>query len=373
MRQALVSETDPVDAAAVSKFIDGIYACVIDRGRWSEVLEALCRSIGGCAASLNIHNLATRAPELLVEHGTDPMASRAYEATYASLNPLIDTTLLYVPPGQVDTLYRTVDVAAFRRSRFYREWVAPQGWGDWLGCVLIRTTASLAMLAVSRAETDGPFGPRDVEFVRLLAPHLQRATMLSRVFDDQDAQRDGLSALVDRIRAPAFLINPSGMVAFANAAGEQLLAGGSVLQVRDRRLTACDGETRRRLAETLSAEADAPVCLIIGPPQDRRLLWVAPASAASGGHAIVLMTSREDELPLPGPLLVEAFGLTAAEIRVLVALLKRRTMAEIARDLGITPRTAKAHLQHLFEKTGTRRQADLLAEVMTLVPPIRVF
>ncbi|THD64996.1 helix-turn-helix transcriptional regulator [Phenylobacterium sp.] len=373
MDHAVVSGTDPVDAAAVSALIDGVYACVLDRGRWPGVLESLCHEIGGCAASLNIHNLATRVPELLVEHGTDPVASRAYVETYAGLNPLIDAILLYIPPGQVDTVYRTADLPAFRRSRFYREWVGPQAWGDWLSCVLIRTTSSLAMLAVARRERDGPFSPQDVEFVRLLAPHLQRATMLSRVFDDRDAKREGLSALVDRIRAPAFLVNPAGTVAFVNAAGEQLLAEGSVLQARDGRLTPCDGDTRRRFAEALYAEAGAPVSLVFGPPQDRRLLWVAPASAASGGHSIVLVTSREDDLPLPGPLLVEAFGLTAAEIRVLVALLKRRTMAEIAQDLGITPRTAKAHLQHLFEKTGTRRQADLLAEVMALVPPISVF
>jgi DNA-binding CsgD family transcriptional regulator/PAS domain-containing protein len=368
-----VPENLLIDPAEMSALIDRVYACVLDRGRWAGVLETLCPLIGGCAASLNVHNLITGAPELLVEHGTDPAASESYVRTYARINPLIDATLLYTPPGAVNAIYRVVDMEDFRRSRFYREWVAPQGWGDWLGCVLIRTTSSLAMLNVSRMERDGPYGDAELALVRLLAPHIERATALGRVFDERSAERAGLSALVGRIRAPAFLVDAAGRVAFANASGEQLLGEGSVFQDHGGALVAADPAARRLLAEAFAEGRISPAMAVVGPPDDRRVLAVIPPSAESGGHGIVLVTSREAELPLPGPLLVEAFGLTAAEIRVLVALFKRRTLAQIAGDLGVTQRTAKAHLQHLFEKTGTRRQADLLAEVLTLVPPISIF
>ncbi|THD65934.1 helix-turn-helix transcriptional regulator [Phenylobacterium sp.] len=368
-----MSEDLLIDQAEMSALIDRIYACVLDRDRWAGVLETLCPLIGGCAASLNVHNLVTGAPELLVEHGTDPAASESYVETYGRINPLIDATLLYTPPGTVNAMYRVVDMEDFRRSRFYREWVAPQGWGDWLGSVLIRTTASLAMLNVARMERDGPYSDPDLALVRLLTPHFERATALGRVFDVGTAERAGLSALVGRIRAPAFMVDAAGRIAFANASGEQLLAQGSVFQDHGASLVAVDAAARRVLGEAFSEGRILPAMAVVGPPDDRRMLSVIPPSAESGGHGIVLITAREAELPLPGPLLVEAFGLTAAEIRVLVALFKRRTLAQIAGDLGVTQRTAKAHLQHLFEKTGTRRQADLLAEVLSLVPPISVF
>jgi DNA-binding CsgD family transcriptional regulator len=281
--------------------------------------------------------------------------------------------MLYTPPGQVNALYQVVDLEEYRRTRFFREWVAPQGWGDWIGCVLIRTTASLAMLNIARQERDGAYGEAELELMRLLTPHLQRATALGRVFDHGSAERAGFSALVGRIRAPAFLAEPNGRVAFANAAGERLLAEGSMFQDHDGVLAPVDPAARRLLAEALADREATLATAIVGPPDDRRVLSIVPPSAESGGHCIVLVTSREADLPLPGPLLVEAFGLTAAEIRVLVALFKRRTLAQIADDMGVTQRTTKAHLQHLFEKTGTRRQADLLAEVLSLVPPISIF
>jgi DNA-binding CsgD family transcriptional regulator len=357
----------------MSALIDRIYACVLDRDRWADVLETLCSRVGGCAASLNIHSLGSRTPDLLVEHGTDPAASASYTQTYGRINPLIDAALLYTPPGQVSAIYQVVDMEEYRRTRFFREWVAPQGWGDWMGCVLIRTAGSLAMLNIARMERDGPYGEAELETLRLLTPHLQRATALGRVFDHSTAERAGFSALVGRIRAPAFLVEPGGRVAFANAAGERLLAEASMFQDHDGVLTPVDPAARRLLADAFAQGEASLATAVVGPPDDRRVLSIVPPSVESGGHCIVLVTSREAELPLPGPLLVEAYGLTGAEIRVLVALFKRRTLAQIADDLGVTQRTTKAHLQHLFEKTGTRRQADLLAEVLSMVPPISIF
>ena len=44
------------------------------------------------------------------------------------------------------------------------------------------------------------------------------------------------------------------------------------------------------------------------------------------------------------------------------------TLREAASRLGITYNTARAHLRAIFAKTGTTRQAELLALVQTLVP-----
>jgi DNA-binding CsgD family transcriptional regulator len=46
------------------------------------------------------------------------------------------------------------------------------------------------------------------------------------------------------------------------------------------------------------------------------------------------------------------------------------TVAETAQDLGISLNTAKTHLARIFSKTGAARQADLIALVNRLVPPI---
>ena len=372
MRMARV-EADRLGPQAISEIIDDIYRCVLDRTHWVGVLERLTPFVGCCAASLNVHDLTSRTPELLVEVGTRPEASQSYLEVYGAINPLIDATLLYLGEGEVRTLYDTVDLAEYQCSRFYREWVAPQGWGDWMGCLLVRRSTSLAMLSLARLDRDGPYLASEVERMRLFMPHVQRATMLGRLFEHSAAERAGMATLVDRIRVAAFLVEPSGRISFVNRLGEALLADGLVLRESNRMLTALDSSVQKMLTAALTGDAGTPQMTLVATQGGKRVLSILPPSDESGGYAVVMVATPEAELPLPGPMLAQAYGLTMAEIRVLTALLKRGSLGQIAVDLGVTQRTVRAHLQKLFEKTGTRRQSDLIAEVLALAPPMRMF
>ena len=360
--------------AELSATIDDIYACILEPHRWVGVLKRLCDRIEGCAASLNVIGLESRDAALLVEHGTDPKRSASYVNTYARLNPLVETALLHMAEGETRTLYESVDLAHYRRSRFYEEWVSPQGWGDWMGGVLIRTTESLAIVAVARAESRGPYSDGDRAYLALLAPHLRRATRIGRLFGELDAQRSGLAALVEGIQASAFLLDASGRIAYANSLGERALAEGDFVRAPRRVLGLVDAEGQRRLNAILACPSSAtPVMAAVSGPSGKRIVSIMPASDATGGHVVVILNAMEIDLPLFGPFLAETYGLTSAEIRVLIGLLKRRTLPEMATEFGVTTRTIKAHLQKLFEKTGAKRQADLVGEVLGLMPAMRLF
>jgi DNA-binding CsgD family transcriptional regulator len=58
------------------------------------------------------------------------------------------------------------------------------------------------------------------------------------------------------------------------------------------------------------------------------------------------------------------FGLTDAESGVAAEILKGDGRLAAARRLGISDTTAKTHLSNIFEKTGTRRQAELVRLIL---------
>ena len=58
--------------------------------------------------------------------------------------------------------------------------------------------------------------------------------------------------------------------------------------------------------------------------------------------------------------LARLYQLTASEVRVLAAVIATGSVEDLANRLGITRATVKTHLNHLFAKTGTRRQSDLI-------------
>jgi len=59
----------------------------------------------------------------------------------------------------------------------------------------------------------------------------------------------------------------------------------------------------------------------------------------------------------------EDHGLTPAETRVLSALTSGKGLAAVARKLGISRSTVHSHLDKIFQKTGTNRQAELVGLV----------
>jgi DNA-binding CsgD family transcriptional regulator len=67
--------------------------------------------------------------------------------------------------------------------------------------------------------------------------------------------------------------------------------------------------------------------------------------------------------------LADAFGLTPAEARVLARLGQGESIDAAAAAIGVARTTVKTHLARILSKTGTHRQADLVALVGRLATP----
>jgi DNA-binding CsgD family transcriptional regulator len=68
--------------------------------------------------------------------------------------------------------------------------------------------------------------------------------------------------------------------------------------------------------------------------------------------------------PLPTQAAGETLGLTPAEASIAEQLKAGRSVAQICQSLNIRETTVRTHLRHLFQKTQTRRQAELVAHLL---------
>jgi DNA-binding NarL/FixJ family response regulator len=73
-----------------------------------------------------------------------------------------------------------------------------------------------------------------------------------------------------------------------------------------------------------------------------------------------LLSRLSADDPRQGGTVGPVAALTPQENRVLQECLIGQSNKEIARALGITEQTVKIHLQHIYQKLGVRRRADLL-------------
>lgn len=68
-----------------------------------------------------------------------------------------------------------------------------------------------------------------------------------------------------------------------------------------------------------------------------------------------------DSIGTDATTLSASYGLTPAEARIALALVEGKQLAQIAADFDISRTTVAFHLRNIFQKTGTSRQAELVA------------
>jgi DNA-binding CsgD family transcriptional regulator len=97
-----------------------------------------------------------------------------------------------------------------------------------------------------------------------------------------------------------------------------------------------------------------------------RLAWIDIVRP----RAILFITDPEEAAIVRRESLRQDFGLTPAEAGFTREVLKADGLQAAADRLGISLTTARTHLAHVFDKTGTRRQAELVRLILQSQPTI---
>jgi DNA-binding CsgD family transcriptional regulator len=122
-------------------------------------------------------------------------------------------------------------------------------------------------------------------------------------------------------------------------------------------------DARRRLLDGLRQRLakEGSLVLLRGDDEQPLIAHLAAGSEGATNHRAVSLTDLHD-VPVPHEdTLRVVFDLTPAEARLAQGITRGDTLEEIAISLGIKMPTARTQLAAVFAKTGTRRQAKLVA------------
>jgi DNA-binding CsgD family transcriptional regulator len=194
-----------------------------------------------------------------------------------------------------------------------------------------------------------------------------------------DVRADALSATLDSLTTGIVVVADRGRILHANTAARRMLSARKPIAAVNGILSVRDASASRKLASAIASAKEATIASGIGVALRSRepaIAFVLPLAHGNlGGQtpaptAAVFVTEVGASPPADIAALAESFGLTPAETRTLEHLVRGATVADTAAALGVSMATAKTHLVHIFSKTGISRQADLLALVHRLLPPI---
>ena len=365
--------------------VGDIYDAALDPGLWNEVLGKITGYLGANSAMLLAQDFVTLEGRFFHHWNDNPEWTELFFSKYMKLSPLSPHVML-TKPGDVVVASRMMPHDELRASRFFREWVAPQHYYDFVGVTIENSAGRVANLTVGGLDHQGLITDEQVRRMTLIAPHLRRAVLIGNVIELQGKFAADLAAIFDNLAVGIFLARSDGQVTYSNTPGHDLLAAGDAIVDMDGALVATDSAAAPVLRDAIARanqgdEALATRGIAIALKGKSGALHVAnvlPLASGTRGEAgrafearaAVFVRKAGLEIRNPIEIVAQQYRLTGAELRVLYSLMEMGGIAAAADLAGLSKATVKTHLQHLFAKTGTSRQIDLVKLVASLASPV---
>jgi DNA-binding CsgD family transcriptional regulator len=374
------------DTKDFSDLIGAIYDTTLDRAVWPDALAMAAEFVGGPAATIFSKNPTAGNGSVYCEWGVDPYYKQVYFDKYVTLDPST-TGHCGAEVGQPVATADLMPYGEFLETRFYKEWVRPQGLVDCVSAVLDKSVTTAALFGVFRHERNGVVDDETRQRMRIIVPHVRRAVLIGNVLDLNAAESDAFADTLSGLAAGVFLVDKSARIVFANTSGQAMLDGARILCRRNDALTAVDQRAGPTLSEVIASAGDGDAAVgakgiavpLSFPPDDVWLAHILPLTSGArqrtgltySAVAAVFVHKASVEAPSAMETMAKSYKLTPGELRVLGAMHEVGAVSSVAEALGISEATVKTHLQHLFAKTGTKRQAELVKLLAAHASPLR--
>lgn len=354
-----------------AELIDKIYEAGAVPTQWENAMAAISDAFNGVDAVLG--GMTSGHIPLFVAPRTDPHMVRLYAEHYHAHNPL-PLALQKQMHGRAVIDADLADLHQFHRTEFYNDWCLPQGHRAGVG-MKIRTTGgwdATLMISSSRdieAETLGT--------LELLAPHLTRALQINQVLRENHARTLSVFSALERTDRAVFLIASDQSCEPANDLAQAMVSAGDGLLLRNGRLSCRDPADTNALQRAIfqssrgqQSGTGASLSITRAGPRLPLQILVLPLPAggwtADGRRCETMLVVTDPELTIARKIgqLQDQYGLTPSEAEVLRELALGGDREEIAARLGISLATVRTQLTSIFDKSGLRRQTDILRLLM---------
>ncbi len=342
---------------------------VLDPSGWPAFMDDLCAAVGATGAAMLQSDVRTEDiprtasitdyftnvyfPNNL--HLTDIRAARGVPRLLGGFDVITDADLFESETEMLrDPLYSSL-------GDFGLKWFAAIGF---------RAGSALWGLTIQRTPKEGMFDADEIKALATLSTRLTEAATLSTVVGRSAIS--GITNALDLIQVAAIAVGRFGTVIGMNRQAEACL--GADLMIRNNRLVLRDRHAQTELTGLTDQLRNASDLLALPSPPiivrrlDRRPIVIqmqpVPPAARSpflGARAILLIRDLEGSVTFDQGLLVKTFELTPAQARLAVKLARGDSIEDAAQQIGVALATARNQLKAIFQKTGTHRQAELVA------------
>lgn len=358
-------------------------AAASDSTRWGDVLAALSRRFGATAAALHTPRPDSAERMLFADLGLPHDTISDYTGYWSAKDPWFaaaGVNRAFLRNGDCSIGRELCDWPELERLEYYNEFAGPTGVHGLIGLLVDDgrqpAKSPLTVIGLYRQPGLEEFSEDDRRALRSVHAPLQLALhahwAMARVKEADQAAADAFAA----VPTPLLVLDGDGMVLHANPAGVAMLARDEWVGTQNGRVV--------RLGQMIAGEMSASLRRVVEGVLQTHVIWPFGASSHPVGTSAVarLVPLAEDNacrltwpdaaalllIDEPDPRqhdqrmsgLARRYGLTQAETRLLARLAQGTRPADIALQSEVSIHTVRAHLRSLFDKTGVRRQSELV-------------
>ncbi len=368
--------------ADLSALIAHLYDAAMDPGAWPGTASRIAQALGSTSTVVKLHGVDGHVSLLeCTSNLVVPERDQAWADDWHRRDLWVERSLAH-GAGRIITDEDLVRPQEQSRSGFYQEWLPRLGIHHMLGAVFPVSPGVMGVLGIHRPRDAGAYTDRERRQAALVLPHLQRALQIGQRFAVLSDQHSTALQALDRFDTGVFVVDRACRIIHASPRAEAMMRECPEIVVDRGRLSLHPTSLRDKLSALVHAAVETAVARVgkadaaLLVPRARRaplVLNVAPLRPHARFHnrerPAAMVFLRDPETPLSARRLRELFGLTRTEASVAAALGDGKSPENIAADLGIGIGTVRTHLKRVLAKTGTHRQAQLVALLARVAQP----
>lgn len=179
---------------------------------------------------------------------------------------------------------------------------------------------------------------------------------------------ENIGSMFDCLSRGYIVLDSKGRVQSMNRTAKVITGSNDGLILVNEQIGARDQRARSRLSRLIQAVLDrteSSGAMTIPRERARPLVLQIFALESTGHHGApgvaILVQDPETRPSIDQCIVAQMYRLTRTETKLALAMVDGMRMDQIASSFGVSQSTVAFHLKNLFRKTGTCRQADLIA------------
>jgi len=363
-------------AEQLSPIIKSVYDAALDLNQWSNVIDSLTTLFDAHGGVLRYINHDRHGKHFGVQFGYDNTYIEQYNNHYYQVDKF--NTKLKGFEGYCMRLSRENFHKWFdKNDPFYNEFLVKYDVYNMMGANIIENEQGHFVLGMHRSPGAGAFSEDDKSTYELLAPHLKKAVEIQNLLHEHQQQCQAGYDAIDCLPFGIIFLDQHRKPVWHNRRAAEIVANRQSLNITSDKVHCHQPDESRTLSRLIDNALRQGRYqggqMVLKGNTGNLTLFVVPlglhnhqySAVVDQARVVIFIGDTSFDRNAPADVLQMLYALTPAEARLVNGLCEGLTIKEMEQLFDLKASTLRSQLKSVFHKTGTNRQAELVALVMS--------